>query len=60
MNTNRAFAADLARYDAAFTKAGAIVTTTEGFAYIDESKVPAALVRGYRTLMSYGYANGLV
>ena len=54
------FNADLARFDATFKAAGAIVTTDDGFSYIDEAKVSRATVSAYRRLMQYGYANGLV
>lgn len=54
------FEADMARYDAAFRAADALVTTDDGFTYIDESKVPADLIRSYQFLVSYGYANGLM
>lgn len=50
---------DLERFDAAFRKHDAIATTADGFTYIDETKVPADLVRAYRLLMRYGAANGL-
>lgn len=61
------FAADLANMTAAFRKFGAVVTTEDGFAYVDESKVPATferdperLVRAYRGLIQYGHANGFL
>lgn len=53
------YRADLARFDALFRKADAIVTLDDGFAYIDEEKAPADAVRAYRLLMQYGMANGL-
>ena len=59
--SNQAFTADIARFDAMFTEADAIRTDpTDGFRWIDESKVPASAVSAYRLLMQYGYANGLM
>lgn len=55
----KTFNADLARFDKAFRDADAIRTLDDGFTWIDESKVPASLVRSYRRFMQYGYANGL-
>lgn len=49
---------DLERFDNLFRKADAIVTMPDGFAHIDESKVPTASVRAYRLLIQYGAANG--
>lgn len=60
MTRNQVFAADLARFDAMFTKADAIRTEADGFQWIDQSKVPAQVVSAYRLLMQYGYANGLI
>jgi hypothetical protein len=57
--TTKTFTADLARFDKAFREADAIRTEADGFSWIDEGKVPAALVSAYRRLMQYGYANGL-
>ena len=56
----KTFAADAARFDAAFRNADALVTTDDGFTYIDESKVPASLVRSYCRFVQYGAANGLI
>jgi hypothetical protein len=53
-------AADLARIGAAFEAADAIRTTADGFAYIDETRAPRALVAAYRRLLIYAYANGLM
>ena len=58
--TTKTFDADLARFDAMFTKADAIRTESDGFQWIDQSKVPASAVSAYRMLMQFGYANGLV
>lgn len=55
-----AFQADLARFDKAFRAAGAIRTDPDGFAWVDAAKVPVAMLRAFRGLMEYGYANGLL
>lgn len=55
-----AFTADLARFDVAFRKADAIRTETDGYTWIDQSKIPVTLALGYQRLMQYGYANGLI
>ena len=55
----KTYLADAARFDAAFRNADALVTTDDGFTYIDESKVPASLVSSYRRFVQYGAANGL-
>lgn len=57
--TTKTFNTDLARFDAMFRKADAIRTEADGFAWIDQTKVPASAVRAYQRLMQYGYANGL-
>jgi hypothetical protein len=54
------FEADMARFDQAFRKLGAISTDADGFAWIDASRVPAAMLRSYRRLAEYGYATGLL
>lgn len=58
--TTKTFNADLARYNAAFEKAGAVVEHPDGFTYVDESKLPASMVKSYRNLMRLGFAQGLV
>lgn len=58
--TTKTFTADLARYDAMFRNADAIRTDADGFAWIDQSKVPVSAIRSYQLLMQFGYANGLV
>ena len=58
--TRAAFAADVARINAAFEKAGALVAFEDGFVGIDESKAPAALVSAYKGLTQMGYANGWI
>lgn len=60
MTIQQVFAADQARFDKAFRDAGAIFTTEDGLAWIDETKVPARLVRAYGTFCLYGFANGLM
>jgi hypothetical protein len=54
------FEADMARFDQAFRKADAIRTDADGFAWIDASRVPAAMLRSYRRLVEYGYVTGLL
>ena len=54
------FEADMARFDEAFRAAGAISTDPDGFAWIDASKVPDGMLRAFRRLVEYGYANGLM
>jgi hypothetical protein len=56
----KTFTADLARFDAMFRKADAIRTEADGYTWIDQSRVPAAVVNAYSRLMQFGYANGLV
>lgn len=56
----KTFAADVARFDKMFTDADAIRTESDGFQWIDPTKVPAAAVAAYNRLMSFGFANGLV
>ena len=56
----KAFEADMARFDKMFADANAIMTTDDGFAYIDQSKFPADIIDTYWNLVSYGYANGLL
>lgn len=58
--TNKAFNADMARFDKMFTQADAIRTEADGFQWIDETRVSAVAVSAYRRLMQFGYANGLV
>ena len=60
MASQAVFDADLARFDAAFKAADAIVTEPDGFTWIDETRVPAGMVDAYAGLRSYGYANGLI
>ena len=50
----------MARFDEAFRAAGAIRTDPDGFAWIDASKVPDGMLRAFRRLVEYGYANGLM
>ncbi len=56
----KVFAADHERMNAQLEALGAVVTLVDGFQYIDESKAPAGLLRAYRGLMQFGYANGLI
>ena len=56
----KTYAADAARFAAAFESAGAIRTESDGFQWIDQSKVPASLVRSYGRFIQYGAANGLI
>lgn len=59
----KTYLADAARFDKAFRAADALRTMTDTsgqeFTYIDETKVPAALVRSYQRFIQYGAANGL-
>lgn len=55
-----AFEADMARFDKAFRAAGAICADSDGFAWIDAAKVPSDMLRAFRRLVEYGYANGLL
>ena len=55
-----AFAADLNKINGKLNALGAVVTASDGFVFIDESKVPASLMATYRGLVQYGYANGLI
>lgn len=57
---NEFFYRDLERMNAKFRQLGAVKTTNDGFTYIDESVIPAALASAYRLLGRYGYANGLL
>ena len=57
------FDRDMQRFDTAFRNAGALVTIEdrgESFTYIDEGRAPQTLIRAYKRLVSYGYANGLM
>jgi hypothetical protein len=56
----KAFQADMARFDQAFRKLDAIRVDADGFAWIEEDKVPAALLSAYQRWVEYGYANGLM
>lgn len=50
----------MARFDEAFRAADAIRTEPDGFAWIDAARVPAEMLRAFRRLAEYGYANGLL
>ena len=50
----------MARFDEAFRKADAIRTDPDGFRWIDQARVPAAMLSAFRRLTEYGYANGLL
>jgi hypothetical protein len=52
------FLQDGERFDSAFRKAGAVVTTADGFTYVDESKVPGEMARAYRRWVQHGMVNG--
>lgn len=54
------FYQDLERLNSKLHALGAVTTTDDGFMYVDESKVPAALASAYRFLGRFGYANGLL
>lgn len=56
----KTFAADLNKISARLESLGAVVVMDDGFTYLDESKAPAALLSTYKSLVSYGYANGLI
>lgn len=58
--TAKAFNADLERINRTIVEAGALRAEADGFQWIDESLVPASLMRAYRGLVQYGYANGLM
>lgn len=58
--SRKVFDRDFARITASIEAAGAVVTTGDGFRYVDETKVSAQLVSAYRGLVQYGYANGLI
>lgn len=58
--SEKVFDADMARFDKAFRAADALVTYSDGFIGIDETKVPADLIRSYQRLVCYGYATGLL
>ena len=60
MASRSVFNADLARFDATFNDLDAVVTEPDGFRWIDPTKAPAELVNSYLSLVSYGYANGLL
>lgn len=55
-----AFDADLTKINATIEGLGALVTYADGFVGIDPTKVPDALLRAYRGLLCFGYANGLI
>ncbi|MEX5635765.1 hypothetical protein [Parafrankia sp. FMc2] len=52
------FDRDLERLNAELERLGAVITLSDGWRGIDEAKVPADLLRTYRELISYGWANG--
>jgi hypothetical protein len=54
------FYADLERINATLHSLDAVVTDADGFVSVDESKVPAEVLRSYRFLAKYGAANGLL
>jgi hypothetical protein len=54
------FDADLSRMNKALRSFGAVNESPDGFTYIDTDKAPGPLLRAYRGLLSYGYANGLI
>lgn len=54
------FDQDLARFNAALERLGALVEVEDGSVWVDPAKVPPDLARAYRGLLAYGYANGLI
>jgi hypothetical protein len=60
MATRAVFDADLERFNKALHSFGAVVTDPSGFTYIDTDKAPGPLLRSYRLLLTYGYANGMI
>lgn len=54
------FAADFEKVSTKLADMGALVTMNDGFTFVDEARVPVALLSTYRGLVSYGYANGLI
>lgn len=58
--SRKVFDADFARTTKCIEDAGAVQTASDGFQWIDESKVPAQVLSAYRGLVQYGYATGLL
>jgi hypothetical protein len=56
----KTFAADLAKMNATLTDLGALVTTPDGFTFINSELAPTSLLRAFQGLTQYGYANGLI
>lgn len=55
------FDKDAVRFDTALRELGAVSGPDEdGNEWLDESRVPADLLRAYRGFIAYGYANGLM
>lgn len=54
------FDRDLGLINSKLQALGAVVTDEDGFTFVDEEKAPATLLRSYRRLVQYGYANGLL
>jgi hypothetical protein len=55
-----AFNADLEKFNAAFERAGAVLTYEDGSKGVDPTNVPQWLLDAHSALLSYGYANGLL
>lgn len=58
--SNEFFYQDLNRLNHKLRALGAVAATSDGFTYVDESKIPAELASAYRFPGRYGYANGLL
>lgn len=60
MASQDVFEADLARFNAFFQEAGAVLTFEDGSRGVDPTKVPESVLSAHQGLLSYGYANGLL
>jgi hypothetical protein len=60
MTAAAVFDRDAAKITGQIAALGAVVVEPDGFAWVDEAKVPADLLSAYRGLIQYGYANGLL
>lgn len=56
----RRLIADIDHMNIEFSRLNAIITEPDGFRWIDETKVPAALAARYRRAVSTAYALGVV
>ena len=60
MATSEQVHADLAKLNAVFEAAGAVLTDEDGERWIDPTLAPPDALRAYRGLLSYGYATGVL